>query len=105
MLVICTLKKYWKNSASLSGRCVLPFFLRKKKSSGKWYFYCLVPGCTASLKAQYVDDTEEPEFRSCDTAHNLKGGGSHEPNEVTRLVESTGWLIKEGIQANLHEKV
>ena len=27
------------------------FDLRKKKSSGKWYFYCSVPGCTASLKA------------------------------------------------------
>ena len=38
------------------------FDLRKKKSSGKWYFYCSVPGCTASLKAQYVDDTGNPEF-------------------------------------------
>jgi len=81
------------------------FDLRKKKSSGKWYFYCSVPGCTASLKAQYIDDTEEPEFLSCDTVHNLKGGGSHEPNEVTRLVESTRWLIKEGIEANLHKPI
>ena len=40
------------------------FDLRKKKSSGKWYFYCSVPGCTASLKAQYVDDTEKPEYLS-----------------------------------------
>ena len=81
------------------------FDLRKKKSSGKWYYYCSVPGCTASLKAQYIDDTEEPEFLSCDRVHNLKGGGSHEPNEVTRLVESTRWLIKEGIEANLHKPI
>ena len=55
----------------------------------------------SQLEGAVYRPSEEPEFLSCDRVHNLKGGGSHEPNEVTRLVESTRWLIKEGIKANL----
>ena len=68
MLVICTYLTIKKNTGRIAHHFLVDasyrFDLRKKKSNGKCYYYYSVPGCTASLKAQSIDDTEQPEVLS-----------------------------------------
>ena len=60
--------------------------------------YCNYPGCTASLKVQFVDDDQEPVVVEVDRVHVVRGGGTHEPSPVARVVETSRWLMKTMIE-------
>ena len=49
--------------------------------------YCNFPGCTTSLKVQFVD--EEPVVIEVDRVNVVRGGGTHEPSPVARVVKTT----------------
>ena len=81
--------------------------MRKKEVNRQMLLILLyVPGCTSSLRTQFVEDAEEPEvLLNSNIIHIFGGGGSKELTEVTYLVESTRWLIKERFKTNLCEPI
>ena len=54
--------------------------------------YFNFPGCTTSLKVKFVD--EEPVVIEVDRVNVVRGGGTHEPSPVARVVETSRWLMK-----------
>ena len=60
--------------------------------------YCNYPGCTASLKVQFVDDDQEPVVVEVDRVHVVPGGGTHELSPVATVVETSRLLMKTMIE-------
>ena len=46
--------------------------------------YCNYPGCTASLKVQFVDEDEESVVVEVDRVCAVRGGGTHKPSPEAR---------------------